>query len=72
MFSFFPFPFSSVFCYMLMLLTQLSSLWKKSANPFDDMMNIETQKANRIIVVHLFCPRFLKTFGVLCTFFPTA
>lgn len=72
MFSFFPFPFSRGFCYMLMLLKQLSSLWKKSANPFDDMVYTETHKENRIIVVHLFLPRFLKAFGVLCNFCPTS
>lgn len=69
--SFFPFSFSSVFRYMMVLLTQLSPLRKKSANPFDDMMYVKTQKANRIHIVYSFLPRLLMTVGILCPFYPT-
>lgn len=56
--------FSSVFHWMMVLLTQLPSLWKMSANPFEDVMHIGILKPNRIMTVRLFLPCFLMTVGI--------
>lgn len=71
--SLFFFPFSVFQCVLLHtgVLTQLHSPWQKSVNPFDGMMYIGIQRANRTVIVHWWCPHFLRTFEILCTFYLT-
>lgn len=68
LFFFFPFPFSSGFffvacwCYWHNCTLPGKSLWILW------MMYRETQRANRIAILHWWCPHSLKIFEILCTF----